>query len=164
MSMNKVFELLPESLKNDCWVEASSKGSFIEEDMLSYFEDKLYIKDIDGSSEALYIFYNKDKKSNRVVVNEFLKVLMHFNKGRYSNIKSFIHSNGKLYSISEYLRETPVDLESYAPDFEYILNDISSLETPELKEEIKLKLFSEVSKFIFKDEELLKLFKSLLNN
>lgn len=78
--MNKVFELLPKSLKNDYCVEATSKESFVAEDMLIYFEDKLYIKDVDGNSEFLYIFSNKGKKNKRIVIHEFLKVLMCFNE------------------------------------------------------------------------------------
>lgn len=162
--MNNIFKLLPEDYKKDFSVDKSSHKNFVEEDMQSFFQDKLYLRDTKKGTEALYIFSNVGGKNKKTLYNVFLKALMKLNQSGYGSVNSFIYNEGELNSSHEFLKKIPVGIGGYAPDFEYMLKDILDTEDSQLKTEMKLKLFAEASKFILKDRELLMLFKTLANN
>jgi len=57
-------------------------------------------------------------------------------------------------NLKDILEEIPEKLEKYVPNFEYILYDLTKFKDEEIKGKVKLKLFIEILKYIFRDKEL----------
>ncbi|TDT71364.1 putative YhgA-like transposase [Hypnocyclicus thermotrophus] len=146
--------LIDKNLKNE---------SFIEIDMRDFFTDKLYFL----PSENLYIYFfeNSSNRNRSTFILEFFKSMLNINK-KYSkiNIKFFLLQNNEVLEIKDIFNRLPYSLDRYSPDFEYILKDFEYSTDENLKKEIKLKMFSQMIKFISNDPELIQITKLLLNN
>ena len=55
-------------------------------------------------------------------------------------------------------------MDKYSPDFDYILSDFEKCNDESLKKSIKLKIFTEIIKYIYKDSDLKDLMSMLIKN
>ena len=57
-------------------------------------------------------------------------------------------------NLSDILEEIPEELKKYIPNFEYILYDLTRFEDKDIRGHVKLRIFLEILKYIFSEEEL----------
>lgn len=155
---------LPVSLlKTDLIAENLVKEYFIDEDMKDYFEEELYL--IDSGKTYLYLFRNISARNSSTVIFEFFKAILNIRlKFQTNNIQFFLIEDDKILDFGTLLKSLPVSLEKYSPDFDYILSDFKDSTDENLKRTIKLKIFSEIIKYVYKDEELKSLLLLLIKN
>lgn len=136
--------------------------SFMSEEMKEYFKDSLYLI---GPNDYIYLFENTSDRTKTVSVFEFLKAILGLNnKFKNANLKFFYLENDSVIEIEQLLASMPISLEKYSPDFDYILSEFEECNDNELKKTIKLKIFTEIIKYIYKDTELKALMTTIINN
>lgn len=150
-------------LKNDLVPENLIEETFIDEEMKSYFDEKLY--SINSGKTYLYIFRNISERNSSTVIFEFLKAILDIKiKYQTNDIQFLLIENDNILDFETLLKSLPVSLEKYSPDFDYILSEFEESTDEVLKRTIKLKIFSEVIKYIYKDKELKDLLLLLVKN
>jgi len=161
--LSEKLNLSKEILEKELNSENLISESFIDEDMREFFEEKLYL--IKANESYLYLLKNSSERNSSTMVFEFfnaiLNIKLHY---KTNNIKFFLYDNDKILDLEETLKSLPVSLEKYSPDFDYILSEFEESTDENLKRTIKLKIFSEIIKYIYKDEELKSLLLLLTKN
>lgn len=156
-----IIELLPKAIREEFLQAEVIEQSFISNSGKEYFKDRLLLT----SKGSIYIFMANKHKTKKIILHEFLLALLNLLYSEYATNKVFILYEEEFLPASDFFKLMPVDSESFAPDFEYILSDINNNNDDlELKRNIKIKLFSELMKFILKDDELYEMAKSLITN
>ena len=150
-------------LKNDLVLDNLVDETFVNEEMKSYFDEKLF--SINEGKTYLYILKNISKRNASTLVFELLKAVLDI-KSKYHtvDIHFILIEDDNILDFELLLKSLPVSLEKYSPDFDYILSEFSESTDEVLKKNIKLKIFSEVIKYIYKDEELKDLLLLLVKN
>lgn len=150
-------------VKNDLILENLIEETFVDEEMKNYFEEKLYL--MDSGKSYLYLFKNISQRNSSTVIFEFFRAILNIKiKYQTNNIQFFLVENDNLLDFETLLKSLPVSLEKYSPDFDYILSEFQESTDTELKRTIKLKIFSEIIKYIYKDDELKDLLLLLIKN
>lgn len=134
--------------------------SFIDDNMADFFDDELYY--IKENSSYIYFFNNSKNRKNSILLVEFFKALINLKK-EYNNIIFFIIDNNSYLELKSLITNIPYSMDKYSPDFDYILKDFEESTDESLKKEIKLKMFLQMLKFVFNDDELTNLCLSFLN-
>lgn len=137
--------------------------SFLDSDMVDYFEESLY--SIDSDNSYVYFFKNSSNRNSSTTIFEFFKAVLNVkNVLNTKNIKFFLIEDNKIKNFDSLLKELPVSLDKYSPDFDYILSDFEECNDESLKKSIKLKIFTEIIKYIYKDSDLKDLMSMIVKN
>ena len=80
----------------------------------------------------------------------------------WRNVTGYIYHDDKLYNIIDFLRECPLDTETYFPVLEHLSRFINNTDDLVHKNSMKIGVFSELIKFIAKDDDLLSLLKTIV--
>lgn len=156
-------KMLPSNISSDFSIEDLYKGSFIEKDVKDYFDDYLYIKTSDSNEDrVVYIFSNSKNRGKKTVIQEFFKSLSKVKSKGWKNITGYIYHDDKLYNIIDFLRKCPLDTETYSPVLEHLSRSIDNTDDLVHKNSMKIGVFSELIKFIAKDDDLLSLLKTIV--
>lgn len=143
--------------------KSSISNPFIDSDMTDYFEESLYAVESDNS--YIYFFKNSSNRSSSTTIFEFFKAILNVkNILNTKNIKFFLIQDDEIKNFDNLLKELPVSLDKYSPDFDYILSDFEECNNESLKKSIKLKIFTEIIKYIYKDSDLKDLMSMLVKN
>lgn len=167
--MKNIIEQISKLSQIDCALlekELNEKNlideSFIAEDVKEFFIDKLYLI---NKKTYIYLFENISDRTKSVSIFEFFKAILSLNS-RFNpvDLKFFYLEKESIIEIDQLLNSMPISLEKYSPDFDYILSEFEECDDNELKKTIKLKIFTEIIKYIYKDSELKELLTTIINN
>lgn len=143
--------------------KSNISNSFVDSDMIDYFEESLY--SIDSDDSYVYFFKNSSNRNSSTTIFEFFKAVLNVkNALNTKNIKFFLIQDNKIKNFDSLLEELPVSLDKYSPDFDYILSDFEECHDESLKKSIKLKIFTEIIKYIYKDSDLKDLMSMIVKN
>ena len=143
--------------------KSNISNSFIDSDMIDYFEESLY--SIDSDDSYVYFFKNTSNRNASTTIFEFFKAILNVKSIlNTKNIKFFLIQDNQIKNFENLLKELPISLDKYSPDFDYILSDFEKCNDESLKKSIKLKIFTEIIKYIYKDSDLKDLMSMLVKN
>ena len=143
--------------------KSNISNSFIDSDMVDYFEESLY--SIDSDDSYVYFFKNTSNRNSSTTIFEFFKAILNVKSIlNTKNIKFFLIQDNEIKNFENLLKELPISLDKYSPDFDYILSDFEKCNDESLKKSIKLKIFTEIIKYIYKDSDLKDLMLMLVKN
>ena len=144
------------------------KDSFIEKELQEAFSDILYKTSIKGQETYLYFLFEHKSTPFKTTALQLLKYMVRIweqkiDKERAAALPIIIplviyHGETKwrmgktLSSIIDDMQNMPESIKRYIPDYEYIVYDFSPLSDREIKGNVKLKIFLEILKAIFKKE------------
>lgn len=167
---------LPETLLSEIDLESLSlsKDSFVEKELEEVFSDILFEVKLNDKKSYFYLLFEHKSYSYKKVSFQLLKYMLQIwelhSSGKSKSVKKdkypiiipmvFYHGEKKWnigLKLSDLLDEIPDEFTRYIPDYEYILYDLSQYKDEEIKGEIKLRLFLEVTKYIFSDKFIDKL-------
>ena len=143
--------------------KSNISNSFIDSDMVDYFEESLY--SIDSDDSYVYFFKNTSNRNSSTTIFEFFKAILNVKSIlNTKNIKFFLIQDNQIKNFENLLKELSISLDKYSPDFDYILSDFEKCNDESLKKSIKLKIFTEIIKYIYKDSDLKDLMSMLVKN
>lgn len=149
--------------KNKISLEFSQREeNFLAEEMQQFFKETLYY--IEKENLYIYLLDNFMNKPYSVVIPEFYKAIIKAkNSLNTKKIKFYLVQNNEIKEFNDVLATLPISLDKYSPDFDYILADFEECSDIELKKTIKIKIYSEIIKYILKDPDLKDLTEIILN-
>jgi hypothetical protein len=108
--------------------------------MVDYFEESLY--SIDSDDSYVYFFKNSSNRNSSTTIFEFFKAILNVKSIlNTKNIKFFLIQDNEIKNLDTLLKELPVSLDKYSPDFDYILSDFEECNDESLKKYNKIKNF-----------------------
>ncbi len=141
------------------------KDSFIEKELGEYFSDILYKINLLGKESYIYFLFEHKSYNYKKISLQLLEYMIKIWKLKVKQRKTLpiiipivIH-HGKIkwnvgLNLSDILEEIPEELKKYIPNFEYILYDLTIFEDKDIRGHVKLRIFLEILKYIFSEEEL----------
>ena len=151
--MENILNEILEENKLDRYQVEKKDLYFIDESMKDYFQESLL--EIKELNKYIYIFRNTSKRDLNTMVFEYFRATTNLLKEVNSkNIKTYLVEDKEILEFSSLFNKLPISLQKYSPDFDYILSDFENSEDKELKKMIKLRIFTEIIKYIFKDDDL----------
>jgi len=140
-----------------------AKDSFIDTDLQDYFSDMLYAVTMQGQPGYVYVLFEHKSYPDRLIHLQLLEYMLRIwrlhlkqqsekRKTRYlPNIVPLVLYHGAetwpaVRTFSELFRHPPDSMQSFIPDFHYILHDLSHY----ADEEIRGTLLSRVVLLLFK--------------
>lgn len=133
---------------------------FLERDVREYFREEIYLSE--NLKSIVYVVSNTRKRSRRVVIEEVMKSLLTLENRYEAKIRIFIKEEGRVYSFGEYIAATPLEPTPYGPNMKAYESELRSQKEGPLTRSIKVKIFSELIKFILRDKDLRGLLKHFL--
>ena len=107
-------------------------NSFIDLDMADYFEESLYY--IESDESYIYFFKNSSNRTSSIALFEFFKAILSVkNFLKTKKIKFFLIQDNEIKNFDSLIKELPVSLDKYSPDFDYILSDFEECNDETLK-------------------------------
>ncbi len=143
------------------------KDSFIEKELQEAFSDILYKTSIKGKETYLYFLFEHKSSFLKTTALQLLKYMVNIWEQKVDKEKFLtlpiiiplvIYHGKEKWSVKQTLsgiidmENLPDSIKRYIPDFNYILYDFSPLSDKEIKGNVKLKIFLEMLKAIFKKE------------
>ncbi len=141
------------------------KDSFIEKELGEYFSDILYKINLLGKESYIYFLFEHKSYNYKKISLQLLEYMIKIWNLKVKQRKTLpiiipivIH-HGKIkwnvgLNLSDILEEIPEELKKYIPNFEYILYDLTIFEDKDIRGHVKLRIFLEILKYIFSEEEL----------
>ena len=141
------------------------KDSFIEKELGEYFSDILYRINLLGKESYIYFLFEHKSYNYKKISLQLLEYMIKIWNLKVKQRKTLpiiipivIH-HGKIkwnvgLNLSDILEEIPEELKKYIPNFEYILYDLTIFEDKDIRGHVKLRIFLEILKYIFSEEEL----------
>lgn len=141
------------------------KDSYIEKELGEYFSDILYKINLLGKESYIYFLFEHKSYNYKKITLQLLEYMIKIWNLKVKQRKALpiiipivIHHGKSKWNVglnlSDTLEEVPEELKKYIPNFEYILYDLTRFEDKDIRGHVKLRIFLEILKYIFSEEEL----------
>ncbi|MCL0067935.1 Rpn family recombination-promoting nuclease/putative transposase [Peptococcaceae bacterium] len=142
----------------------SSKDSFVDSKLKSYFIDMLFSVSLNNQEIYLYFLFEHKSSPEKDVPIQLLRYMTRIWEMIRQNTKGtkdklpviiplVIYHGDRAWNIglrlSDLLEHIPGVVKRHIPDYEYLLHDLSQLSEDEIKGNVKVQLFVEVLKAAF---------------
>jgi predicted transposase/invertase (TIGR01784 family) len=142
-----------------------AKDSFIDKELEESFSDILYNVSIDGRDGFIYVLFEHKSYYQKMTPVQMLGYIVDIWKLYHKQTKNkklppilpilIYHGDEKWnlgISLSELIEAAPAPILNYIPDYKYLIYDFSGYSDPEIKGQIKLRLFLKLISHIFDDD------------
>jgi predicted transposase/invertase (TIGR01784 family) len=142
-----------------------AKDSFIDKELEESFSDILYNVSIDGRDGFIYVLFEHKSYYQKMTPVQMLGYIVDIWKLYHKQTKNkklppilpiLIYHGDKKWnlgiSLSELIEAAPAPILNYIPDYKYLIYDFSGYSDPEIKGQIKLRLFLKLISHIFDDD------------